>query len=403
MRREGRAVMRIIGLPSSRTFTGAVLSGCLLALTAIAPVRAQGAADEFVTERTFFRTSVNGKAVRLEGLIIKRADLTGKLPVALITHGKSPNLADMLALRASDYGPYARDLARRGYLSVVVLRRGFGQSDGPMPVPVTCSTDTFANFFSADADDLQGALDAASRRPDADPNRAIAIGVSAGGAAVMALASRNPKNLKGVINVSGGLQTPDCPKDDVLVNAFKSYGATSRVPTIWVYANNDSLFGPKLVERMQSAYLDGGGDVKLVMFDKFGNDGHFLFSDAGGRVKWLMEMDSFLSFHDLPATDRTIGNEIMKRLQLNERNRSFVDQYLAAPTYKVMVATPDGQNFMTQFGALKLEYARDAALKNCQERHKTAEPCKVIMENDTWVGPTAPERVAARPAEQTIR
>ena len=395
--------MSTAGHRSSRTIAGAVFSGCLLALAAIAPAKAQSAADEFVSEKTFFRTSVNGKSVRLEGLIVKRADLTGPLPVALITHGKSANLADMLALKASDYGPYARDLARRGYLSVVVLRRGFGQSDGPMPVPVTCNTDTFASFFSADADDLQGALDVASKRPDADPDRAIAIGVSAGGAAAMALASRNPKNLKGVINVSGGLQTPDCPKEDVLVNAFKSYGTTSRVPSIWVYANNDSLFGPQLVERMQSAYLDGGGDVKLVMFDKFGNDGHFIFSDAGGRVKWLMEMDSFLSFHELPATDRRRGDEMMKRLQMAERNRGFVDQYLAAPTYKVMVQTPDGQNFMTQFGALKLEYARDAALKNCQERHKTTEPCKVIMENDTWVAPTAPERVASRPAEQVVR
>ena len=37
-----------------------------------------------------------------------------------------PTSPDRLALRANDYGPYARDLARRGYLSVVVLRRGFG-------------------------------------------------------------------------------------------------------------------------------------------------------------------------------------------------------------------------------------------------------------------------------------
>ena len=66
---------------------------------------AEPPSDEFVSEKTFFRTSINGKAVRLEGFIVKRADLTGPLPIALITHGKSANLADMLALRASDYGP----------------------------------------------------------------------------------------------------------------------------------------------------------------------------------------------------------------------------------------------------------------------------------------------------------
>ena len=145
-------------IASSRTFAGAILSGCLLALAAIAPAHAQNTADEFITEKTFFRTNINGKSVRLEGFIVKRADLTGKLPIALITHGKSGNLADMLSLKASDYTPYARDLARRGYLSVVVIRRGFGQSDGPMPVNMTCNTETFVNFFGADADDLQGAL-----------------------------------------------------------------------------------------------------------------------------------------------------------------------------------------------------------------------------------------------------
>ncbi len=58
--------MRIIGHRPSRTFAGAVFSGCLAVLSAIAPAQAQNVADEFVTERTFFRTHVNGKAVRLD-------------------------------------------------------------------------------------------------------------------------------------------------------------------------------------------------------------------------------------------------------------------------------------------------------------------------------------------------
>ncbi len=95
----------------------------------------------------------------------------------------------------------------------------------------------------------------------------IAIGVSAGGAAVAALSARNPPGLVGAINVSGGLRFPTCPKEDALVAAFKDYGAKSRVPNLWIYAKNDSFFPSELVARMQSAFLDGGGDVKLVMFD----------------------------------------------------------------------------------------------------------------------------------------
>ena len=135
-----------------------------------------------------FATTIDNRTVRLEGLIVKRSDLTEKLPIALITHGKSSHLSDMLESKAPDYAGPARDLARRGWLAVVVMRRGFGQSDGPMAASVSCATTSFANRFAADADDLQGALAAVSKRPDADPDRAIAIGVSAGGAAVVALA-----------------------------------------------------------------------------------------------------------------------------------------------------------------------------------------------------------------------
>jgi hypothetical protein len=43
------------------------------------------------------------------------------------------------------------------------------------------------------------------------------------------LAARNPKKLLGVVNVSGGLRFTDCAKEDLLVAAFKTFGATSRV------------------------------------------------------------------------------------------------------------------------------------------------------------------------------
>jgi dienelactone hydrolase len=380
-----------LSLGAIRRLTGmalAVLSAAGLVSTAFA----QAAPDEFVIERTFFRTTIENRSVRLEGLVVKRSDLSEKLPIALITHGKSSHLSDMLESKSLDYAGPARDLARRGWLAVVVMRRGFGQSDGPMAASVSCATTSFADRFAADADDLQGALAAVSKRPDADPTRAIAIGVSAGGSAVVALAARNIPNLRGVISISGGLRMPDCPKEDVLVNAYKDFGAASRVPNLWVYARNDSFFGPDLVGRLQSVYLDGGGDVKLVMYEKFGADGHSLFTAAAGKLQWLMEMDAFLRFHGLPAARRDNVAELMKLLRLESRQRGFLDRYLAAPTYKVMVRTPDGKHHFTQFGAVTLDRARNSALKACQDRYKAVEPCRIVMENDTWLGGEADGR-----------
>ena len=90
-----------------------------------------------------------------------------------------------------------------------------------------------------------------------------------------------------------------------------------------------------------------------------------LFNAAAGKLQWLMEMDAFLRFHGLPAARRDHIVDLMKLLGLEGRQRGFLDRYLAAPTYKVMVRTPDGKHHFTQFGAGSLEAARKAALQSC--------------------------------------
>jgi pimeloyl-ACP methyl ester carboxylesterase len=161
--------------------------------------------DELIETKQFFNVVVDGHRVRLEGMTVKRADASGRLPVALITHGKPSTTGTMLEEHASGMLPQARDLAYRGWLSVIVIRRGFGASDGPMPAPVFCNSGSLLANFRAAADDLQAVLRLVAKWPDADPTRMIAIGESAGGAAVTALSARNPKGLVGVINVSGGV------------------------------------------------------------------------------------------------------------------------------------------------------------------------------------------------------
>ena len=344
----------------------------------------RASADEFVVERTFLRVTIGGRPIRLEALVVKGKDAAERLPVALITHGKPANLGGMLDSRATDYTGQACDLARRGWLAVVVIRRGFGQSDGPMAAPLSCATTTFADRFAADADDLQAALESIATRPDADPDRAIAIGVSAGGPAVVALSARNPKNLRGVVSVSGGIRMPDCPKEDVLVNAYKDFGLASRVPTIWIYARNDSFFAPPLVERMQAAFLDGGGDVKLVMFDPIGKDGHTLF--GSGRLQWMMEMDGFLRFHSLPTWKRQDVNDLIKTLKADERERGFLERYIAAPTFKAMAQAPGNNSRSSYYGAASLDAARKNVLEACKTRWKTTDSCTIVMENDVWTG-----------------
>lgn len=241
-------------------------------------------ADEFRTEAGYLRISIDGHSYRLESRIIKRADIEGRLPIALITHGMADSQAQRLNQHTSSIETQARDFAARGYLAVAVMRRGFGSSDGPIAASSSCPVKSYVERFNADADDLQGALDSIAKRPDADSSRSIAVGVSAGGPAVIALAARNPKGLTAVVSVSGGLVSLACPKEDALIDAYRAFGEASRVPQLWVYARNDSLFGPALVEKLREASLDGGADVKLINFEPMGRDGHDIFSIPNARL-----------------------------------------------------------------------------------------------------------------------
>jgi dienelactone hydrolase len=386
-RRAGAAARRaLVCAPRSArrlpVFSAACLS--LLVLTMLA--RPAPAAD-FVEESGYLRVTIAGRNYRLEALTVKRADATGRLPIALIAHGKPASPQSMLDDHAGNFLEVTRDLASRGWLAVAVIRRGFGQSDGPMPLPVSCQSTTFIPRFSADADDLQAALDVIAARPDADPERMIAIGVSAGGAAVTALSARNPDGLRAVINISGGLRMESCPKEDVLVQAYKEFGSKSRVPALWMYAKNDSFFGPDVVGRMNDAFLAGGGDVKLVMFDPIGSDGHTLFSRGDGRYRWLPEMDGFLRFHGLPTWQRQDVDVLLKRLNGVERNRAFVEGFLAAPFEKSLArATPDNYMF-GGWGYKAIGDARKGALEGCGKQ-RAPERCAIVMENNNWVGPS---------------
>jgi dienelactone hydrolase len=354
----------------------------LIPLSGLAPARSA----ELLEDNGFIRVTIGGRIYRLEALTVRRAETTGRLPVALIAHGKPANPQGMLDDHAVNFTGVARDLASRGWLAAVVIRRGFGQSDGPMPVPVNCQAMSFIPRFSADADDLEAALNAISARPDADMSRVIAIGVSAGGAAVTALAARNPRNLRAVINVSGGLRMESCPKDDVLVQAFKELGAKSRVPALWMYAKNDSYFSPDVVGRMHEAFLGAGGDVKFVMFDATGADGHTMFSTGAGRYKWLPEMDGFLRFHGLPTWRRQDVDVLLKRLDAVERNRTFVEGYLAAPLEKALARKPSDRYLFGGWGYKSVGEARKGALEGCAKQ--LPDGCVIVMENNDWVGPS---------------
>ena len=353
-----------------------------------------GLDNELLEERTFLTVQNDKGRFRLEALVVKPAKADGRLPIALITHGKNAKAAENQALRADMMLPQARDFAARGWLAVVVLRRGYGQSDGLPGVSrgaayMACENADLARGFEVEADDLDGALKVVAARPDADGSRAIAIGQSLGGGVVLAFAARRPAGLLGVVNVSGGAWRTNgegnvCQHAD-LVAAMATLGARTRIPTLWLYAENDSLFPPELVTRMRDAYAASGGRAELRMFPPVVHDGHRLFADFGGRVKWLRAVDGFLQTHGMPNTNLARAEMVMSTTKLAARSRPVVDEYLSTPAPKLLVATPSGAGAYWVANPNDIEGARKRLLTNCRER--SGAECTVVMENNELVRP----------------
>jgi dienelactone hydrolase len=369
-------------------------------LPAAEPVSAKKQEGELVEERTFLTVRKGDMSYRLETLVVRPAKASGRLPIALITHGKDALAQQMMDLRADRMLPQARDLAERGWLAVVVVRRGFGRSEGVAGVArgsayMSCVNPDVARGFDTEADDLEGALQALAERPDADVSRVIAIGNSVGGGTVLAFAARQPKGLRAVINVSGGVRIingdgTQCAAE-ALPSAMTAFGSRTKVPTLWLYAENDSLFGPELVRGMHEAYAKAGGRVDLQMFPALQQDGHALFVDLNGRIKWLASLDKFLRANQLQSWNVARVNDIMKMAKIAPGHHAFVTNYLALPTQKALAVSPNGVHLFSHVNSHDLAQARMQVLARCKEKAGTE--CILVLANSELA--IAPRKQAA--------
>lgn len=327
--------------------------------------------------------TIGGRDYALDALVVRRPG-DDKLPVALITHGSS--LGDPRAATLGWLQGWAHDLAHRGWLSVAVMRRGYGKSDGDAVDDAgTCAAPDVARYLDAQADDLEATLRAIAKRPDVDMGHVLAIGNSAGGAAVMALAARPTAQLSAVVNISGGLgrslgpfhPDPACASyESDLVWNFARFGVTARMPTLWLYAENDSFFRPGLVGRMRAAFTGSGGKAELVMQPPFRNDGHALFGTPNGRQLILPELDSFLRANGLPSWDAAAFAPLLARL--SSKDRQGVKAYLRLPTEKALAVGPEAGMYW-QYNERNLDDARSKVLAHCKEQVKAE--CALVAEN----------------------
>ncbi|MBV9633837.1 MAG: dienelactone hydrolase family protein, partial [Methylobacteriaceae bacterium] len=356
---------------------GLVLSAVLVGLAfLIAPAEAQDLVREDL------RIPMEAAAPQgLEALLVKPVG-PGRRPLALINHAATRGTEDLSQLTARQMLPELEVFARRGWAAVTVMRRGYGSSGGMWAESYgPCTSPDYLSSISEAAADLRAAVAALSTRPDIDASRIISVGASSGGFATVALTADPPPGLVAGISFAGARGSPSSDhvcNPDALVATFKSLGERSRVPMLWVFAENDHFFSPALAERMRQAFVAGGGNVTFVETPAFGDDGHFLFSPAGMPI-WAPIVDRFLEKAGLKLLANPLPSPPAPALApppgLGAQGVQAFRQYLEGAPHKAFAVASDG-SFGWRTARRTEQEARRDAMDNCGNNGAT--DCRVV-------------------------
>ncbi|AFT84321.1 dienelactone hydrolase family protein [Paraburkholderia phenoliruptrix] len=227
---------------------------------------------------------------------IYKPDGAGPFPMIVFNHGKIPG--DPRMQERSDPLPLAREFVRRGYVVVAPNRQGFGQSGG---VYHQDGCDVERNGISQ-AGDVAATIDYMSKQAYVDASHIVVAGTSHGGLATMAYGTEAAPGVRALINFSGGLRQDACGDwQGNLTRAFGAYGDKTKVPSLWMYGDNDSVWNAPLVAGMYAAYIAHGASAKMVDYGKYKNDAHRLVGDRDGVQVWWPAVEAFLARVGMPT------------------------------------------------------------------------------------------------------
>jgi dienelactone hydrolase len=327
----------------------------------------------------------------LDALLVY-ADLPGKHPLAVLTHGSSRKPEEHAQVTPWGELPQALWFARRGWVALVVVRRGYGASGGDPDsnhgghCPRTDYEE--AGFYSAE--DLRIAIDYARALPQVDSSQIIAIGISTGGFATVALSAKAPPGLVAAINFAGGRGSRadhDVCNPGDLIGAYRDFGKTSRIPTLWIYAQNDKYFWPELAQKFDAAFRSKGGQDQFVLAPAIGDDGHSLFRHPGA---WSDTVDSFLKAKNLTPLPELLPElkpaNVPPPTGLSEAGMRAFESYLVMGPHRAFATSEHFYGFST--ARMTVDDARRQALDYC---NKSAAPrhenCSIVYLDDTPAHP----------------
>jgi dienelactone hydrolase len=233
----------------------------------------------------------------------------GPFPLAIINHGKPTPGSDTRLIRPG-FDPAARWFVDRGFVVAVLLRRGYGHSQGPVAdMAGTCATMDYLATAEQTGRDIEGAVEFLIKQSKI-ASQVVLVGHSHGAFGDLSVAANSPKNVVGIVDFAGGtgnwgaynlwerlrqiLQGKFCNGRQRLLSALEQLGQRNSVPEIWLYAENDRTFNPELARAMLNAYQEGSRvPITFASLPASVKDGHMLFA-ADAETSWAPAVNAFL-------------------------------------------------------------------------------------------------------------
>ena len=225
----------------------------------------------------------------------------GPFPLAIINHASTQSAERRLDMPMPAYSALSLWFVRRGYAVVVPQRPGHGETGGRyLEDQNGCENADFLAAGNGTAASIEAVLAYMTAEPFVRRRASVVVGHSAGGWGALALASRNPTDVRAVINFAGGRggRSYDRPNNNCaserLIDAARDFGSTSRIPTLWIYTENDSYFPPTLSRRLAEAFRTAGGRLEYRSLPAFGTEGHVLAESDASEPLWAPVLAQFL-------------------------------------------------------------------------------------------------------------
>ena len=230
---------------------------------------------------------------------IWRDDAIKKAPYLLFSHGRAGTDQERGKFGRSSEKRNSEYFVSKGFTVILPTRIGYGVSGGPdADYSGACGNKNYLEARKVAIDQSKQVLNHVFDFSYIDRTKGIVVGQSVGGFTTIGLSAENISGLKGAINFAGGdggdpIKSAEKPCGEYLIKeTFAKYGASNKIPTLWLYSVNDKFWGEQLPKDWFAAFQKAGGKGQFISLPAYKEDGHSIF--RGDLSAWKNDFEKFI-------------------------------------------------------------------------------------------------------------